>query len=135
MFCGMFDRRKACSLISSRDHCQRFSSSQISDTPLAGFEPPQSLSSGFVEWSCAVVVTTAPRCHNTAPLHSNLQHEWQTRATQVRHERHKCDTSTTQLPQEQHKCDTSEKKFDFDNYASKNMFSYSYTYYMASERL
>ena len=29
-FCGMVDRRKAFSLISSRDHCQRSSSSRIS---------------------------------------------------------------------------------------------------------
>ena len=49
-FCGMVDRRKAVSLISSRDHCQRFSPSWISDTPQAGFEPAQNLSSGFVEW-------------------------------------------------------------------------------------
>ena len=34
----------------------------ISDTPLAGFEPAQKLSSGFVECSCAVVMTTTPRC-------------------------------------------------------------------------
>ena len=59
-FCGMVDRRKAFSLISSRDHCQRSSPLQISDTPQAGFEPAQNLSSGFVEWSCAVVVTTTP---------------------------------------------------------------------------
>ena len=37
-FCGIVDRRKAFSLISSWDHCQRSSSSQISDTPRAGFE-------------------------------------------------------------------------------------------------
>ena len=43
-FCGMIDRRKACSLISSRDHCQRSSPSRISDTPQAGFEPAQNLS-------------------------------------------------------------------------------------------
>ena len=55
-FCVMVDRRKACNLISSRDHCQRSSPSRISDTPRAGFEPAQSLSSGFVEWSCAVVI-------------------------------------------------------------------------------
>ena len=46
-FCGMVDRRKAFSLISSRDHCQRSSPSRISDTPRAGFEPAQNLSSGF----------------------------------------------------------------------------------------
>ena len=40
-FCGMVDRRKAFSLISNRYHCldQRSSSSRISDTPQAGFEP------------------------------------------------------------------------------------------------
>ena len=48
-FCGMVDRRKALSLISSRDHCQRSSPSRISDTPRAGFEPAQNLSSGLVE--------------------------------------------------------------------------------------
>ena len=42
-YCGMVDRRKAFSLISSRDHCQRSSSSRISDTPRAGFEPAQNL--------------------------------------------------------------------------------------------
>ena len=33
-FCGLVDRRKAFSLISSRDHCQRSSPLQISDTLL-----------------------------------------------------------------------------------------------------
>ena len=62
-FCGMVDRRKAFSFISSRDHCQRSSPSQISDTPRAGFEPAQYLSSGLVEWNCAVVITTTPWRH------------------------------------------------------------------------
>ena len=62
-FCGMVDQRKAFSLTSSRGHCQRSSPSQISDTPWAGFEPAQKLSSGLVEWSCAVVITTTPRRH------------------------------------------------------------------------
>ena len=60
-FCGLVGRRKACSLISSRDHCQRPSPSRISDTPQARFEPVQNLSSGLTEWSCAVVITTSPR--------------------------------------------------------------------------
>ena len=60
-FCGMVDRRKAFSLISSRDHCQISSPSQISDTPRAGFEPAQNLNSGLFELSCAVVITTTPR--------------------------------------------------------------------------
>ena len=70
-FCGMVDRRKVFSLISSWDHCQRSSPSRISDTPRAGFEPAQNLSSGLVEWSCAVVITTTPRRQgmgNAAPL-------------------------------------------------------------------
>ena len=57
-FCGVVDRRKAFSLISSWDHCPRSSPSRISDTPRAVFEPAQNLSSGFAEWSCAVVITT-----------------------------------------------------------------------------
>ena len=48
-YCGMVDRRRAFNLISTRDHCQRSSPSQISDTPRAGFEPAQNLSSDFVE--------------------------------------------------------------------------------------
>ena len=60
-FCGMFDRRKAFSLISSQDHFQRCSSSRISHTLRAGFESVQNLSSSFAEWSCIVRVTTTPR--------------------------------------------------------------------------
>ena len=57
-FCGMVDRRKAFSLMTSRDHCQISSPSRISDTPRVGSEPVQR--SGFVEWSCTVVITTSP---------------------------------------------------------------------------
>ena len=39
-------------LISRRDHCQRFSPSQISDTPQAGSEPAQNLNSDFVGRRC-----------------------------------------------------------------------------------
>ena len=63
-FCGMVVRRKTFSLVSSRDHCQRSSPSRFSNTPRAGFEPAQNLSSGLVEWSCAVVITTTPRRQN-----------------------------------------------------------------------
>ena len=63
-FCGMVDRRKAFSPISSRDHCQRSSPLWISGTSQAGFQPAQNLSSGFVEWSCTVVVTTTPQRQN-----------------------------------------------------------------------
>ena len=55
-FCGMVDRRKVFSLISSRDHSQRSSSSRVLKTLQAGFEPAQNLSSGLVEWSCTVVI-------------------------------------------------------------------------------
>ena len=40
---------KAFSLISSWNHCQRYSPSQISDMLQAGFEPAQNLTSGLVE--------------------------------------------------------------------------------------
>ena len=50
-FCGMADRWKAFSLISSRDNCQRSWPSQISDMPRVVFELVQDLSSGFIEWS------------------------------------------------------------------------------------
>ena len=63
-FCGMVDQQKVFGLISSWDYCQRSSPSRISNMPRAGFEPAQNLSSGLVEWSCAVVITTTPRCHN-----------------------------------------------------------------------
>ena len=45
------------SVVSSWDHCQRFSSSQISDKLRLGLKSVQNLSLDFVGWSCAVVVT------------------------------------------------------------------------------
>ena len=48
-------------LIFSRGHWQRLSPSQISGTPWEGFEPAQNLSSGFVELSHVIVITTLPR--------------------------------------------------------------------------
>ena len=68
----------------------------------------------------------------------NLQHEYQTRATRVRHE---CNTSVTLATRVRHKCYTSDtsaarkKNFDFDNDTSKDIFLHPYIYYMASERL
>ena len=62
-FYGMVHERKAFSLISRRDHCQRSSPSRISDTRRVGFEPLQNVSSDFVERSCEVVITTTPRRH------------------------------------------------------------------------
>ena len=75
-FCGVVDRRKAFSFISSRDHCQRFSPLQISNMLPAGFEPAQNLSSGFVEWSCAVVITTAPRHQTKMDFKQNCYGSW-----------------------------------------------------------
>ena len=63
VFCSMVDRRKAFSLIFSQDRCQRSSPSWISDTPRAGFEPAQNLSSCLVEWSCTAAITATPRRH------------------------------------------------------------------------
>ena len=66
-FCGMVDQRNAFSHISSWEHCQRSSPLRISDIPQAEFEPVENLSSGFLEWSCAVVITTTPqRCYCSA---------------------------------------------------------------------
>ena len=48
-FCEMVDRRKAFSLISSRDHYKRSSPSRISKPLRAGYEPSQNLSSGLIE--------------------------------------------------------------------------------------
>ena len=62
-FCGMVDWRKAFSLISSREHCRRPLPSRIFNTPRAGFEPAQNLSSGLIEWSCAIMLTTTPQRH------------------------------------------------------------------------
>ena len=73
-FCGMVDRRKAISLISSQNHCQRSSLSRISDTLRAGFEPAQSLSLGLVEWSCEVMITTTPRRYTLVYFISTSNH-------------------------------------------------------------
>ena len=64
-FYGMVDRRKAFSGISNWNHSQRYSPWRISDTPRAGFEPVQNLSSGLVEWSSPVVITTTSWRHYT----------------------------------------------------------------------
>ena len=68
LFCGMVDQRKVFSLISSRDCCQRSSALQISNLSQRRFEPVQNLSSSLVEWSCAVVIMTTPRCHSAKEI-------------------------------------------------------------------
>ena len=62
-FYGLVQCQKAFSLISSWDQCQRSSPFWISGTLQAEFKPVQNLSSGSVEWSCVVVITTTPRCN------------------------------------------------------------------------
>ena len=46
-FCGIVDRRKAFSIISSQDHCQRSSPSRISDTTRIS-DPAKKAKSFFV---------------------------------------------------------------------------------------
>ena len=82
-FCGMVDQRRAFSLISSRDHCHRSSPSRISDTPRSEFEPAQNLSSGFDKRSCAVVITTLPRCSPVSLLHI-FRYLWQWSRLKIR---------------------------------------------------
>ena len=60
----MVHRQNVLSLTSSRDYCQRFSPLKISDTPRAGFQPAQNLSSDFVKESSAVAITTTPERRN-----------------------------------------------------------------------
>ena len=79
-------------------------------------------------------------------IQSILQHECQTRATRVRHERHECNTSdmsVIRVRHQQHECDTNAtrglherherdtsvarvRNFDFDNDTSENIFLYAY---------
>ena len=59
--CGIVDLRKVFTPYIQPVPCQRFSPLQIFDTPRAGFKPRQDLSSDFVEWSYAVVISTTPR--------------------------------------------------------------------------
>ena len=59
-------------------------------------------------------------------------------ATRVQH---KCNKDATRTTQAQHECYTSNanekqvKNVDFDNGTSKNIFSQTYIYYMASKKL
>ena len=62
LFCGMVDKRKS--------YFQPGSLSEILiiGNLRTGFEPAQNLNSGFVEWSCAVLVTTITRRHGASQL-------------------------------------------------------------------
>ena len=68
LFLWYVDWRKACSLISSWDHCQRSSPPRITDMPQEGFEPVQNPSSGLIEWSCTIMITTTPWRHKSCLL-------------------------------------------------------------------
>ena len=48
-FCNMIDQQNAFMPISSWDHCQRFSPSQIFHMLQAGFKPVQKLTSDFAK--------------------------------------------------------------------------------------
>ena len=63
LFCAIAGWQKALSLIFSWVHCLKSSSSQFSNMPLVPFEPMPNLSSGLIEQSCAVVITTTLRQH------------------------------------------------------------------------
>ena len=56
-------KRSCLHLFSSRDHIQRFSSSQTSNNPRAGFESAQNLTSSFVVWSWVILITSTPLHH------------------------------------------------------------------------
>ena len=63
MFYRSVDRQSALCLNSNRHHRRRYSPCQTFDTPRAGYESVQHLSSNPFEWSWAKVKTTTPRCH------------------------------------------------------------------------
>ena len=61
-FCEMVDQWKVSSLISSQDYVQIFSPLQISYMPQAGL--CKNLSSDFIEWNGAVLITTTTLLEN-----------------------------------------------------------------------
>ena len=73
-FCGMADQKKVFGLISSKDHCQIFSPSPISNMLQDGFEPVQNLSPVLVEWEYVVVITITP-WHQTTDAKPKLIHQ------------------------------------------------------------
>ena len=68
--CDMVDQRKALSLISSWDHCQRSSPLRISGMPRAGLEPAQN-----ILWGCQNS-TSSPHLQNAVIMFgtNNIQH-------------------------------------------------------------
>ena len=63
LFCAIADWQKALSPIFSWVPSLKSSPSQFSNMLLVPFEPMQNLSSGLIEWSCAVVITATLRQH------------------------------------------------------------------------
>ena len=75
-FCGMVDQRKMFSLISRREHRQRFLPRRISNTSRAGFESAQDLRSGSVECSSDNHYNTAPQERNKVVTCNNKHPPW-----------------------------------------------------------
>ena len=69
-FCGIVHQRKEFRLFLNWGHHQKSSPSRTSNISQAGFEPVQNLSSGFIEWSCTMVIITTPQNH------TNLKRLW-----------------------------------------------------------
>ena len=76
--CGMVEWQKDFGLICKWDHCHRSLPFRILDTVKAGFELVQNLSSAFVEWSCAALITTAPQHHNLC--YGDLAYLWKVKS-------------------------------------------------------
>ena len=59
-------------LFTDESLCQRFSPKHIADMPPLKFEPAQKMGSDFVEWSCAILIITAPVHRPNDPLFGQL---------------------------------------------------------------
>ena len=68
VFLACLTKGRCFALFPAGTNCQGSSPLQISDTLQAEFEPAENLSSGLVDWSCAVVMTATPRCNGDPTL-------------------------------------------------------------------
>ena len=79
--------------------------------------------------------------NTSATQASRMRHECDTSETETRRVRYEYNTNATRTIRVRRECYTNDtsvtrvKNFDFDNDTSKNIFSHTYIYYMASERL
>ena len=69
-FCGIVDWQKVFSLISSQDHCQRYSPSLFSYTLRAGFEPAQNLEFRL----CLIKLCSSDNHYTSVPQNTILWH-------------------------------------------------------------